>query len=78
MQHDGAALNLLIRKACGDRRVTAPDIGAQAYAMACPRSYHAGANNYGALMPGDHTLKSRDQIGWRAWLYLDNQTRKAR
>ena len=29
-------------------------------------------------MPSDQTLKSRDQIGWRARLDLDNQTRKAR
>lgn len=29
-------------------------------------------------MPSDQTLKSRDQIGCRAWLDLDNQTRKAR
>ena len=73
-----AALNLLVQKGLGDQRVTALDLGAQVYAMSCPRSKDAGAKATGALMPGDHTFKSRDQYGWRAWLNLDNQTRKAR
>ena len=29
-------------------------------------------------MPGDQTFKSRNQNGWRAWLDLNHQTRKAR
>ena len=78
LQRDGAALNLLVQKGLGNQRATALDLGVQAYAMSCPRSKDPGAKITGALMPGDHTFKSRDQMGWRARLDLDNQTRKAR
>ena len=78
LQRDGAALNLLVQKGLGNQRATALNLGVQAYAMSCPRSKDPGAKITGALMPGDHTFKSRDQMGWRARLDLDNQTRKAR
>ena len=78
LQRDGAVPNALVRKGRSVQRATAPNPERASLRDRLPSIIGRCGYDYGALMPGEQILKSRDQNGWRAWFDLDNQTRKTR